>query len=170
MKNLFFNFFNKANVKRLSDILPGIMNGDYKLMNQIINEHLNGMFPLCTLRSRFINGSTLLHTCSYYGHYDLVEKLLKTLDIDQKPLSPNIKDYKGATPLHRAKDLKIIKLLLDYGADVNSADLDGNIPLHVKCYGEKNNFQNWKQLKCLFIIKQTLLPKIKRYLINLIFF
>lgn len=79
----------------------------------------------------------MLHICCFYGHYELVEKLLNTKDIESHNLSPNIRDYKGATALHRAKDARIIKLLLDYGADVNITDLDGNTPLHVRCFGEK---------------------------------
>jgi hypothetical protein len=44
---------------------------------------------------RFINGSTLLHYCSHFDHYNLCEELLNTNDQDLKPLSPNIRDHKG---------------------------------------------------------------------------
>lgn len=108
-----------------------------------------------------------MHTCCFFGHYDLVEKLLKSNDIDNKSLNPNIRDYKGATPLHRAKDVKIIKLLLDYGADVNIADLDGNMPLHVKCYGEKNQASETDAIELLIYYRADLTAKNKKVVLNL---
>lgn len=154
----FILFYFLANFKRFSEIVPDLKQGSYKALDDVINDHINGHFPLCSLRSRyvnslpkklfteklyltsFINGSTILHICSYYGHVELVEKLLETKEeyFDSKYLNPNIRDYKGATALHRAKDIRIIKLLLDNGADVNISDLDGNSPLHIRCYGEKD--------------------------------
>jgi hypothetical protein len=101
------------------------------------------------LSKRLINGSTLLHTSCYYGNYKIVEKLLNIIDIDLRPLNPNIRDYKGATALHRSNDVKIIKLLLDYGGDVNATDLDGNSPLHVKCYGEKGKPSDLEAIEML---------------------
>lgn len=55
-----------------------------------------------------------------------------------QPLDPNIRDYKGATALHRCSHLNVIKLLVDFGCDCNAKDLDGNVALHLKCFGEKN--------------------------------
>lgn len=80
----------------------------------------------------------MLHTCAHFGHLDLVEKLLSLKDIDLKPLNPNIRDYKGATALHRTTNTKIIKTLINHGAEINAKDLEGNIALHNKCFGEKN--------------------------------
>ena len=53
---------------------------------------------------RCINGSTLLHTAAYFGCAPLVGQLL-ALGVDV-----NLLDYKGATPLHRAKDVECIKV------------------------------------------------------------
>ena len=54
--------------------------------------------------SRCINGSTLLHTASYYGYQNIVKDLLQLrVDVD-------LRDYKGATPLHRAKDLETMQV------------------------------------------------------------
>ena len=54
--------------------------------------------------SRFINGSTALHTAAYFGIIPIIQELLNTgLDI-------NILDYKGATSLHRAKDTSTMKV------------------------------------------------------------
>lgn len=53
---------------------------------------------------RVINGSTLLHTAAYYGHIPAIKELL-SLRVDI-----NIRDYKGATPLHRAKNPEIMEV------------------------------------------------------------
>ena len=107
----------------------------------------------------------MLHTSSYYGNYKIVERLLNTIDIDLKPLSPNIRDYKGATALHRSNDLNIIKLLIDYGAEVNAADLDGNTPLHVKCYGEKNKPSELQVIEMLLFNDANYIARNKKNLL-----
>ena len=53
---------------------------------------------------RCFNGSTLLHTACYYGLDDVVTDLL-ALGVE-----PDIRDYKQATPLHRASDTSCIKV------------------------------------------------------------
>lgn len=40
-------------MQRLSDIIPGTIKGDLKTLETILNEHISGLFPLCTLRSRY---------------------------------------------------------------------------------------------------------------------
>lgn len=55
---------------------------------------------------RCINGSTLLHTAAYYGHKDAIRELLR-LRVDI-----NVRDYKGATPLHRSKNTDIMEVSL----------------------------------------------------------
>ena len=57
-----------------------------------------------SLYFRCINGSTLLHTAAYFGCASLVGRLL-ALGVDV-----NLRDYKGATPLHRAKDVDCLKV------------------------------------------------------------
>lgn len=58
-----------------------------------------------TLSCRCINGSTLLHTAAYFGLAQQVGQLL-ALGVDV-----NLRDYKGATPLHRAKDVECLKVI-----------------------------------------------------------
>lgn len=53
---------------------------------------------------RCINGSTLLHTAAYYGHKETIRELLR-LRVDI-----NVRDYKGATPLHRSKNTEIMEV------------------------------------------------------------
>ena len=59
-------------------------------------------FCICC-RFRFINGSTALHTAAYFGVVPIVRDLL-ALGIDI-----NLLDYKGATALHRAKDVQTMQ-------------------------------------------------------------
>ena len=53
---------------------------------------------------RCINGSTLLHTASYFGAIPVLKVLLK------ERVDVNLLDYKGATALHRARDPETIKV------------------------------------------------------------
>ncbi|XP_055998277.1 uncharacterized protein LOC125647533 isoform X2 [Ostrea edulis] len=126
-----------------SVIVPKIMAGDMKLMNRVIKDHATGVKELCCLRSRCINGSTLLHTAAYYGHKETIRELLR-LRVDI-----NVRDYKGATPLHRSKNTEIMESLLDAGAMVDAEDVEGNTPLHVKCYGESNKASDLTSLELL---------------------
>lgn len=87
-------------------------------------------FRLMSLHSRCINGSTLIHTAAFFGATDVIRDLL------QLRVDVNIRDYKGATPLHRANNAGTMNYLIEAGALLNAADSDGNLPLHVKCYGE----------------------------------
>ncbi|KAK3101728.1 hypothetical protein FSP39_005894 [Pinctada imbricata] len=126
-----------------SQIVPRIMGGDLKLMDRVIRDHATGKKEFCCLRSRCINGSTLLHTASYYGHKDAIRELLRLrLDI-------NVRDYKGATGLHRSKNADILELLLDSGAMVDAEDSEGNTPLHVKCYGESGRPSDMTSIEIL---------------------
>ena len=131
------NFDLKAYMLRQYDFyserVPAIVAGDQNLLSQMIQDHRLGIRPLCSLRSRCINGSTLLHTAAYFGDIETV------LDLIELHVDVNLCDYKGAKPLHRANDIVAIKVLLEAGAAIGSQDNDGNQPLHVKCYGEANS-------------------------------
>ncbi|XP_071099543.1 uncharacterized protein [Haliotis cracherodii] len=129
-----------------STVVPKVMNGDVQALDQAIKQHVTGEKEFVSLTSRCINGSTLLHTAAYYGHLDAVKELL------QHRVDINLQDYKGATPLHRAKDQDTIQLLLEHGAVINAEDAEGNTPLHVKCYGES---EKPTELGCI----ETLLTK-----------
>lgn len=104
-----------------------------------------------------LNGSTLLHTCAYYGHYTLVKTLLSTLDFDGRLLDVDLRDYKGATALHRARECALIKLLVDFGANVNSTDLDGNTPLHARLFGERNQTSELDVIELLIYYRANIL-------------
>lgn len=105
------------------------------------------------VNTRFHDGSTSLHQLAYRGYVDLVQLLL------EYGADVNSKNEAGQTPLHPAVynvDLaendnlfsrhadpvgirtKIVALLLEHGAHVDSQDHDGETPLHQAAYYSSN--------------------------------
>ena len=81
------------------------------------------------LRSSWLSreGLTPLMLAIKKRYYDIIELLLKHVDL-------NATDRHGRTALHIAcheGDAKIIKMLVDAGANVNATDDNGNTPLHM---------------------------------------
>ncbi|XP_070560695.1 uncharacterized protein [Ptychodera flava] len=116
--------------EHLTASIPKLMDGDTYLLKQLVDDHVLGIQTFASLRSRCINGSTLIHTAAYFGCISVIKELLK------ERVDVNLVDYKGATALHRAKDAATIQVLLDNGGYINAEDSEGNTALHVKCYGE----------------------------------
>ena len=77
----------------------------------------------------FNNGSTLLHYASRYSKQEIVESLLKLNQI-----SVNATNNNQATPLMFACSngghLDNMETLIQYGADINARDIDGETLLH----------------------------------------
>ncbi|XP_071809537.1 uncharacterized protein [Asterias amurensis] len=124
-KNMIVEYYD-----HLQSCIPKLMRGDTQLLKKLVEDHVTGVKGFASLRSRCINGSTLLHTAAYFGSIPVIKELLN------ERVDANLLDYKGATPLHRARDKDTIRLLLENGAELNAIDSEGNTPLHVKCYGE----------------------------------
>ena len=103
--------------------------------------HLDNMKTLiqygADINARDINGSTLLHFASRYAVQEIVEFLLKS-----NPISVNANNNTQATPLMFAcmdgGRLDNMKTLIQYGADINARDINGETLLHLACrYAEQ---------------------------------
>ncbi|RMX55734.1 hypothetical protein pdam_00015503 [Pocillopora damicornis] len=122
--------FLEAKYKEWQELVPKLISGDIKKLTAVIDAHHRREKTMASLRSRCVSGSTLLHTASFFGAIPVIKTLLS------EGVDVNTLDYKGATPLHRAKDAATVELLLEAGSNIDCEDHDGNTPLHVKCYGE----------------------------------
>jgi ankyrin repeat protein len=117
---------------RLAAVVPQIVDGeDADALERFVEDHVTGTWPLTSVRSRCIDGSTLLHSAVYFGRTQLARKLLALPGIDAR-----MRDYRGATALHRARCADTVRLLIEEGAEIDAVDVQGNTPLHVKAYGE----------------------------------
>ncbi|CAF0870949.1 unnamed protein product [Rotaria sordida] len=116
----------------IASVVPALTNGDKEILDRVICDHVEERYTLSSLNSRFVNGSTLIHTACYFNNLAAVKRLLRL------GVNPDVRDYQGKTPLHHTQDIKIIKLLVESNADINAIDNDGNTPLHTKCAGEYN--------------------------------
>jgi ankyrin repeat protein len=73
------------------------------------------------------NGATYLHTAVNNEEIDDIARLL----IERGATNVNVPDKDGATPLFRVASVKIARLLIERGANVNAADREGLTPLHI---------------------------------------
>ncbi|KAI3461533.1 hypothetical protein Pfo_018196 [Paulownia fortunei] len=95
-----------------------------------------------------LNGRTCLHYAAYYGHSDCLQAILSVARTSQVSASwgysrfVNIRDSKGATPLHlaaRQRRPQCVHILLDNGALVCASTggygFPGSTPLHLAARG-----------------------------------
>ncbi|CAK9137871.1 unnamed protein product [Ilex paraguariensis] len=95
-----------------------------------------------------LNGRTCLHYAAYYGHTDCLQAILSAAHNSQVSISwgfsrfVNIRDGKGATPLHlaaRQRRPECVHILLDNGALVCATTggygFPGSTPLHLAARG-----------------------------------
>ncbi|RYG96132.1 ankyrin repeat domain-containing protein [archaeon] len=94
--------------------------GEYKKFKSLI-DGCNHHIDLCKFRG--LHGFTLLHHAASRGHSSIVLELLKN-NRDSVHLRNDLKE----TPLHLAAyhgHLLLVDLLLDYNADINAVNKDG---------------------------------------------
>lgn len=75
------------------------------------------------------DGFQALGLASFFGHYDTAEYLAMA----GAPINSSSRNKLGATPLHSAAaagHTKIVKMLLEHGADANIREQGGFTPLH----------------------------------------
>lgn len=95
-----------------------------------------------------LNGRTCLHYAAYYGHFDCLDAILSAARTSHVSASwgysrfVNIRDSKGATPLHlaaRQRRPQCVHILLDNGALVCAStggySFPGSTPLHLAARG-----------------------------------
>ncbi|UJR35409.1 hypothetical protein I4U23_028166 [Adineta vaga] len=116
----------------IASVMRALTQGDEQVLDRVITDHIENRYTLSSLNSRFINGSTLLHTACYFNNLPAVQRLVK-LDVNL-----DVRDFQGKTSLHRTRNIEIVKFLLECNADINATDSDGNTPIHAKCAGEHN--------------------------------
>jgi len=73
--------------------------------------------------------NTPLHVACGQGHLEVAIFMIESGGVDL-----HARNSFGETPLHRTWDYPLAKLLIENGADHNSEDDDGNIPLQMACY------------------------------------
>lgn len=130
MRHYELRTFLELKYKEWSTNVPKLIAGDMNCLAEIIAAHHRNENVMASFKSRCVSGSTLLHTAAFFGNIPIIKSLFA------EGLKVNLLDYKGATPLHRAKNAATVELLLEAGASLDAVDFDGNTPLHVKCYGE----------------------------------
>ena len=62
------NFICSDKYEELKSLVPDIINGNAARMEECIKNHIANVSTFASLRSRFINGSTLLHMAAHHGH------------------------------------------------------------------------------------------------------
>eukprot|EP00010_Vexillifera_abyssalis_P007595 CAMPEP_0201549788 /NCGR_PEP_ID=MMETSP0173_2-20130828/6232_1 /ASSEMBLY_ACC=CAM_ASM_000268 /TAXON_ID=218659 /ORGANISM="Vexillifera sp., Strain DIVA3 564/2" /LENGTH=1322 /DNA_ID=CAMNT_0047959587 /DNA_START=105 /DNA_END=4073 /DNA_ORIENTATION=- len=83
------------------------------------------------------NGGTALYNACYNGHVMCAELLLEIHGSDKTKSAVNLKDTQGRTPLHAAAcwgHWEVVHILLNCGADPNTADDEGTTPLHLAAF------------------------------------
>jgi ankyrin repeat protein len=89
-----------------------------------VNKKGNGKLKRETkMNEKFVNTLSILHKTA---------SVVEATNFLNEEVSADIKAQGGITPLHFNENYKVLKLLIDRGADVNAPRDDGQTPLHIQ--------------------------------------
>ncbi|KAK1437072.1 hypothetical protein QVD17_02857 [Tagetes erecta] len=134
--------FDSLNRHKQTPLMLAAMHGKISCVKKLIEAGAN------VLMFDSLNGRTCLHYAAYYGHSDCVQTILSSARTSHVSVSwgysrfVNIRDGKGATPLHlaaRQRRPQCVHMLLDNGALVCASTggygIHGSTPLHLAARG-----------------------------------
>ncbi|XP_047958963.1 ankyrin-1-like isoform X5 [Salvia hispanica] len=126
-------------------IIEAAASGDLNQLRAIRNkaDDISEYQKICDEYSDFTTGRNVLHHAVEIGHFEICKFLIKTVKVYIDALT-----YKGASPLSEAvkgEHVKIVKFLINQGADISLSDVEGFTPLHYAVL--KDNMEVMKLLK-----------------------
>ena len=90
-------------------------------------------------------GMTPLHSAAVVGNCTIMRQLL-----EHNPTDANVRDSKDATPLsYASRYIKVVRLLIEFGADVNARDVHDKTPVIVAA-------RNWQPDERLDVVRTLL--------------
>ncbi len=119
--------------------------GDEKIIGMFIKEKLFGT-------DQYREGNSLLHLLALHGHTKFLIKVINTIKEGLQQFTLSITNIYGETPLHLAckgRTSDCIKILTDYGVDLNIKDKNGMTPLHNLCININSH-----STYCKYLIKK----------------